>query len=155
MNQLVKAASFFVFFASVGVSQPAFAAPGDEAAHTPNRLTAEQKEEVLTALNDICGDTWCEGEFNYSFNKMDCNLAKGKCTIKIELISTDDNEVETRHPRTVVVKNIHAYSDMIEITHNRDGRRLVRLNDMFYEEVGNLFGRAEQSVRDQLAATRG
>ena len=59
----------------VAVEAPEEVAEADDAAYS---------EEVLTArvadLNDVCGDTYCEGRFNYDFKKLACADEK-HCTL--------------------------------------------------------------------------
>ncbi|MBL8919191.1 MAG: hypothetical protein JNJ54_10050 [Myxococcaceae bacterium] len=39
--------------------------------------------EQLSMLNELCGDTWCEGEYNYNFKKLDCPEAT-KCVLSFD-----------------------------------------------------------------------
>ena len=39
-------------------------------------------------LDDICGDSWCEGDFNWSVGDLNCNFDKGTCKLGMTLIET-------------------------------------------------------------------
>ena len=41
-------------------------------------LSAEQQTIVLKAIDDDCGDTWCEGDFNYRFKRLSCDFSVWK-----------------------------------------------------------------------------
>lgn len=41
---------------------------------------------VAQEIDNICGDTWCEGDFNWSFDNLNCDLAKGTCEMNLTLI---------------------------------------------------------------------
>lgn len=157
MNQFVKVAGVFVALASVGISGTALAAPGDvaelrdgAAAPIPT-LSRSQAKEILEAIDQQCGDTWCEGDFNWSFNKIKCDFGKGECKLSIELIDTDTGEEKKRYPRKVVVKGFHSFSEMVEVLHGGAGnRRFVVLRDTFSDKLNDAFNAAEVSVRAEM-----
>jgi hypothetical protein len=50
---------------------------------------------VANEIDNICGDTWCEGDFNWSFNNLTCELSEGACSMSLTLIDQfylDDGE---------------------------------------------------------------
>jgi len=51
---------------------------------------AEQKT-VLTAINNICGDTWCEGDYNFDFQSFACfaNADGTNCELNFVIIDTE------------------------------------------------------------------
>ena len=52
---------------------PVAAAEGDEVPAAPGAAyTAEQLASRVADLNELCPDTFCEGQFNYDFKKLDC-----------------------------------------------------------------------------------
>ncbi len=85
-----KATLFFILFAFGCCRKPAppegagpeeLAAPAAEAAPAagekaqPEPGRAPSDEDLkgrLADLNDLCGDTWCEGEYDYKFTKLVC-----------------------------------------------------------------------------------
>src|SRR5262245_7582380 len=49
-------------------------------------LTEDEEKQVLTEIDNICGDTWCEGDFDFSFNALDCRTTTSSCRFDFELI---------------------------------------------------------------------
>ena len=48
-------------------------------------LTASQERVVLGLIDDICGDTWCEGDYRFDFRDFGCAPAEGTCTLRLRL----------------------------------------------------------------------
>ncbi len=41
--------------------------------------------EVTQEIDNICGDTWCEGEYNWGFDDLKCNFDEKYCEMKLTL----------------------------------------------------------------------
>ncbi len=50
--------------------------------------TIDQKilDRVALDIDNICGDTYCEGDFNWAHDNLRCDLDKGVCSLDMELI---------------------------------------------------------------------
>ena len=55
----------------------------DALTKSKNDLTAKQAKDVLTMLDDTCGDSWCEGDFDWQFQKLTCDFGKKSCTLTV------------------------------------------------------------------------
>jgi hypothetical protein len=53
-----------------------------QATEIPQRLL----DRVANDIDNICGDAWCEGDFNWGHTNLKCELSKGLCTIDLNLI---------------------------------------------------------------------
>src|SRR5688500_6059536 len=62
-------------------------------------LSAEQSAEIVDYLDELCGDTFCEGEFDYDFDSFTCDDAK--CTLSF---SAKHYESEKRKKASIAVK---------------------------------------------------
>jgi hypothetical protein len=55
-----------------------------------NALSQPQEQIALKLIDDICGDTWCSGDYNYAFRHLTCSaprgLQPGTCTLSLEII---------------------------------------------------------------------
>lgn len=51
-----------------------------------NDLTSVQASTWETEIDNICGDTWCEGDFNWGFDEAKCDFEKGICTMDLTLM---------------------------------------------------------------------
>ncbi len=53
----------------------------DGKADAVSSLTAAQAKIVLQKIDDTCGDTWCDGDFDFAFKKIVCQPSRGSCTL--------------------------------------------------------------------------
>lgn len=100
-------------------------------------LTEAQADMVLEASDNICGDTWCEGDYDYSFNAFVCDSETKSCDLTFEYISyilddeTYDIIGEERAEFTCTIENLTSYDQMIEIRNSYE-----QLTHELYESVG-------------------
>jgi hypothetical protein len=56
-------------------------------------LNAAQQATALKLIDDICGDTWCEGDHDFSFDRLvcqdDCRGGAGSCELTFRVFSYD------------------------------------------------------------------
>ncbi|RYZ52976.1 MAG: hypothetical protein EOP07_18675, partial [Proteobacteria bacterium] len=55
-------------------------------------LAPKLKQTLLQGLNQICGDSWCAGDFEYKFQDLDCDFESGHCLIDLTVQSRDEVE---------------------------------------------------------------
>jgi hypothetical protein len=61
-----------------------------------NALSPSQEKTALKLIDDICGDTWCEGDNNFAFDRLSCHAGSpaspngGSCTLKLRIIPRED-----------------------------------------------------------------
>jgi hypothetical protein len=61
-----------------------------------NALSSSEQQTALKLIDDICGDTWCEGDHNFAFDRLTCRTAPadspsgGTCTLKLRIITRED-----------------------------------------------------------------
>lgn len=109
-------------------------------------LTNNQKIIVLEEIDNICGDTWCEGDFNFSFNEITCDSKTQSCQIEMDLI--DDYNCENEdgcdspfYSGTCSLANLNKYEDMID-----ESRRWRSLNDDFYFALSDCISDLESEA---------
>lgn len=107
-----------------------------------NDLSAADERSLVTEIDNICGDTWCEGDFNFSFNSLVCDFTKGECVLDYEFIDYyfDDNwdiTGEVRTPATCAI----AATNLEQISRNRGWG--LSYNDYLYETVTDCIWDAE------------
>ena len=49
-------------------------------------LSPAQNRAIVVSLDNICGDTWCEGDYNWNFANLTCNFAAKECRIELTLM---------------------------------------------------------------------
>lgn len=90
-------------------------------------LTNEQKRIVLAEIDNVCGDTWCEGDFNYEFTFLKCDDIKKSCTL--EFSSYYHSDLESVEFNSCNVQTFTQFSDLITNT--------GELTQRFYETLTN------------------
>ncbi|MBC7533921.1 MAG: hypothetical protein H7318_20330 [Oligoflexus sp.] len=61
------------------------------AAHAAPLLSKIEQEDLLLSIDNICGDTWCEGDSNWSFDAIRCDSETG-CVLDLTMKPYDFNE---------------------------------------------------------------
>ena len=119
-----------------------------------NDLTATESNNLSTSLDNICGDTWCEGSFNWSVDNFTCSFDSKTCSVDLTLIDefyldeytsidefitklskiekvldvyseTDVDYAAILWDRTCELKNISSKKDLFYNTNNFDHSNLV------------------------------
>jgi hypothetical protein len=96
---------------------------------THKNLTVAQRKQVLFQLNQICGDTWCDGDWEFDFKKIVCKLDLGTCTWTA--LITPSVPVPKPVPvywRSCKVSGVHAFSDLVTTSGTYQS-----LNQSYYE----------------------
>jgi len=109
------------------------------------------EETTLQYIDDICGDSWCEGDFDYSFSNLKCNFKKKTCELDFTFIYADENidsdkaqyQFKAEFNRNCTLKNISKYK-MIS-------KKYQDLNQEFYEKVNDCISEKESDVQDLLS----
>ncbi len=50
-----------------------------------NALSTAQSRTVLKLIDDICGDTWCSGDYDFGFRRLTCATAARTCTLTLQV----------------------------------------------------------------------
>ena len=108
----------------------AAAAPAAAAPPTGSALTAAQERVVLRLVDDICGDTWCEGDHAFRFRSFACHPRRG-CVLRVQLASWSSEPLRW-HARSARITGFPRFRDMVA-TAPGGGRSL---QPAFYEAVG-------------------
>jgi hypothetical protein len=61
------------------------AATDETEALTKNALSPAQSKTALKLIDDICGDTWCDGDYNFGFRRLTCAKAAHTCTLTLQV----------------------------------------------------------------------
>ena len=78
----------------------------------PHRLTQAQERIVLRLIDDICGDTWCEGDHAFRFRRFSCSPERGGCRLVVQIASTAQEPLRWRL-RAQAVCGFPHYADMV------------------------------------------
>lgn len=102
-------------------------------------FTEVQRQEIVGAIDNICADTWCEGDYNFEFIDFNCNKLDNTCKLSFHFIKTEDNDDQTYSPLQIChFENIKSIK---QIKRERD-----TLTDKFYEEVSDCITDLESEL---------
>ena len=73
-----------------------------------NILSPEQEKMILNEIDTVCGDSWCEGAFDYAFNSFTCLQDKKLCVLNFKMILD-----KVDFTQSCVVKNKANYEDLL------------------------------------------
>lgn len=106
-------------------------------------LTASQKAHTLTAIDNICGDTWCEGEFDFSFDKINCDDQSKTCTVWMRLYDGyEEREAgEATFSGSCTIDKLSKKEDIYK------GEHLVI---RFYEDLTDCITDLEEQAREYI-----
>lgn len=110
------------------LAAPAAAAPPGS---TRTAVTAAQERVVLRLVDDICGDTWCEGDHAFRFRSFTCHPRRG-CLLRVQLASWSSEPLQW-HSRSARIHGFRRFADMV-VTAPGGSRSL---QPRFYEAVGD------------------
>lgn len=120
---------FFIFLASLLMLQPLHAAPTDL------ELSPDQENKILFSLNNICGDTWCSGEYNLNFSSIKFHDEYGTQNYIINLLvqNSYDDKAES-HQLSCNVTNLQLIQLLVS---GDDSVSQEELEQQLYQEVNN------------------
>ena len=125
-------------------------------------LNNYERGELLKEIDNICGDTWCEGDFDFSFNDLKCLESTGLCNFKFEYIHTEwGNEYETsdpifkiRIPKVCILEDFKSKDDLITSKKNYYISTPISFTDKLYDAVSDCIdqniGNAYNEVDKEL-----
>lgn len=112
---------------AVLLAEPAVAAPAEVRRYA---LSTAQERVVLRLVDDLCGDTWCEGEHALRFRRFACHPRRG-CVLRVQLASWSQEPLRW-HTRSARVLGFPRYRHMVATA--AGGERSLR--PAFTEAVG-------------------
>ena len=87
-----------------------------------NALSQPQEQLALKLIDNICGDTWCSGDYNYAFRHLTCSAPHGpqhpgSCTLNLQIIPREG--VPTPRPlfnRSCTTGNFLGFDSLVATT---------------------------------------
>lgn len=116
-----------------------------------NTLIDQQESRVLREIDNMCGDSWCEGEFNYDFDSLECNAETNSCVLTFSLLLIEWSEDKGDHlvdkfDTSCIVKGYTKFDEMIEIS--RQGWDQLKTD--FYEVISECVTEEEDKFFKKL-----
>ena len=92
-----------------------------------------ERSEVILAIDDICGDSWCEGDYNFKFTKLACDKINKSCELSFHFIKTNEQSAEIYSPVQICrFENIRNFNQLKDSKYS--------LNEKFYDELTECIG---------------
>jgi hypothetical protein len=112
-----------------------------------NALTTQQANLVLKLVDDICGDTWCEGDHNFRFQrihcKTGCSVKPGSCTLAFSLFPHDSSfDIGPTYHRTCKTRGFSGFSSLVDTSANG----YQSLNWNYYEAISECINQHESNL---------
>jgi len=84
-----------------------------------NALTKQQASTVLRLVDNACGDSWCEGNHNYHFDRIECTRPCGKqpgtCRLSFRLFPYDsDLQTGPTYARTCKSNGFTGFASLVD-----------------------------------------
>jgi hypothetical protein len=89
-----------------------------------NALTKKQASTVLGLIDDICGDSWCEGDHNFHFDQIQCQrgcsgASTGTCQVTFRIFPYDsDLETGPTYVRSCKTPGFTGFSSLVDTAAN-------------------------------------
>ena len=87
-------------------------------------LTKKQAATVLKLIDNICGDSWCEGDHNFHFDQIQCqkpcgSARAGTCQVTFRIFPYDsDLETGPTYVRTCKTPGFTGFSSLVDTAVN-------------------------------------
>ncbi|MEI9941032.1 MAG: hypothetical protein WDO69_27760 [Pseudomonadota bacterium] len=127
-------AGFMLFALATGCSAEAGeVGPGNELqteatqsaeALSSNALTKKQASTVLKLIDAICGDSWCEGDHDFHFDRIECKRAcgsasAGTCQVTFRIFPYDsDLQTGPTYVRSCKTPGFTGFSSLVDTAPN-------------------------------------
>jgi len=121
-------------------------------------LSLEEKKLVLSEIDNVCADIWCEGEFVFSFNDLLCNSDSGECAFSFEFIyyAWSDPNIPEQEPDVVIKLPVECSmsgfckkSD-IYVPLNKGGNTHIELTSGFVDAISKCVDDNYDKAVDQV-----
>ena len=89
-------------------------------------FSGNQREDIIHSIDVICGDTWCEGDYNFKFTDFSCNKLTAKCELSFHFIKSDKENEELLSPLQVC-----RFQNIMDIKQIKESK--FSLNSNFYD----------------------
>jgi len=109
-------------------------------------LSKRQQATALKLIDDICGDTWCEGDHNFRFDGLECQKgcggSAGSCDLLFRVFSYD-TDIETG-PTYVRSCRTGGFTGFESLVSTQGGYQA--LQPAYYDALSECISRVESAL---------
>jgi hypothetical protein len=114
---------------------------------TSNALTKKQASTVLKLVDDICGDSWCEGDHNFHFDRIECTRPcghePGSCRLTFRIFPYDsDLKTGPTYTRSCKTRGFQGFASLVDTAANGD----QSLNWEYYDALSACIDQVESML---------
>lgn len=132
---------------AVDVSEPPEeTTAGVEQPLAKNALSNTEAATVLQLVDNICGDTWCSGDYNFSFDRIQCHAGcaarPGSCKLTFRMFSYDTNlETGPTFTRSCRTQEFTGFESLVKTLRGRQS-----LQPDYYDALTECIARVESHL---------
>ena len=138
---------FVLFLGCAGDASPVVeletASADDLKADTLSSLTVAQAKTVLQLIDSTCGDTWCDGDFDFAFKKIVCQPARNSCTLTtLVTYPAFSDQTPSYYWRSCRMIGVSHFADLVDTSANG----YQTLTAGFYDDLSVCIDKIERSI---------
>jgi hypothetical protein len=113
-----------------------------------NALSPAEEHTALQVIDNICGDTWCEGDNNFAFQKLTCtaptSAAPGTCKLQLRVIPSEGAPGYPRtFTRSCTTPGFTGYASLVETSSSG----YTSINWDYYLALSDCISSLEDALR--------
>jgi hypothetical protein len=111
---------------------------------TKNALTAAESKTALRLIDDICGDTWCDGDYDFGFRRLTCVKAAHTCTLTLQVFPREGVPSAARsYWRSCKTSGFTGFASLVSTT----ASGYQSLQSDYYDALTECVSRIEAKLR--------
>lgn len=108
-----------------------------------NALSAAQSKTVLRLIDTICGDTWCDGDYDFGFRRLTCSKVAKTCTLTMQAFPIEGVSSSKRsYWRSCKTPGFTGFGSLVNTAPNG----YQWLNDDYYDVLSECISRVEANL---------
>jgi hypothetical protein len=96
-----------------------------------NALSPAQATTALKLIDDICADTWCSGDYDFGFRRLNCNRVARTCSLTLQVFPRDALSPKRSYWRTCKTSGFEGFPSLVRTT----GSGYQFLDDGYYDAL--------------------
>jgi hypothetical protein len=109
-----------------------------------NALSVAQAKTTLRLIDDICGDTWCDGDYDFGFRRLTCSKAAHTCTLTLQAFPVEGViSSQKSYWRSCKTPGFTGFASLVSTAPNG----YQSLNDEYYDTLSECISRVEANLR--------
>jgi hypothetical protein len=108
-----------------------------------NALSVAQARTTLRLIDNICGDTWCDGDYDFGFRRLTCSKAAHTCTLTLQAFPVEGVPGSQRsYWRSCKTPGFTNFASLVSTAPNG----YQSLNDDYYDALSECISRVESTL---------